>query len=352
MSDSGVAPAPVRQSASASSNWRDASTWRRSEAPVSSPRPARFAPTRATGGVSWRDREKKNSEDAQTDGDNTTSRTEASDLFPKTRPYDRARTNKSPQKDDDGAAKAIAEGRRIYIGNLRYQAKPQDIEELLKANDLGHFTNIHISIDSFTGRNPSYCFVEFPDADSAKAAMEVLEGKELLGREVKCRPCQPKGSGSGGKPSEAPSRWGQWSGEKQTDDLSRLKNLDRYRQDQTGKRLYVGGLPRMHDQATNFAEMTELFKDFKLEAISKRVSAHESTRDLPGRHDYCFVDFSTPEEAKEAMELLNGVSFREGPIKVSAAKGRSNKWRERDELDGKRSSGRQEAPVKEWGAEE
>ncbi|KAI0855630.1 RNA-binding domain-containing protein [Xylaria cubensis] len=352
MSDPTVAPSPVRPSASASSNWRDASSWRRGETPVSSPRPSRFTPNRTTG-VSWRDREeKRNSEDARTNGDNNAGRPENSDVFPKTRSYDRARTNKSPQKDDDGAAKAIAEGRRIYIGNLRYQAKPQDIEELLRANDLGHFTNIHISIDSFTGRNPSYCFVEFPDADSAKTAMEILEGKELLGREVKCRPCQPKGSSSGGKPSEAPNRWGQWSSEKQGDDQTRPKHFDRYRQDQTGKRLYVGGLPRMHDQATNFAEMTELFKDFKLEAISKRVSAHESTRDLPGRHDYCFVDFSTPEEAKEAMESLNGVSFQGELIKVSAAKGRSNKWRERDELDGKRSFDRQEAPVKEWGAEE
>jgi RNA recognition motif-containing protein len=95
------------------------------------------------------------------------------------------RTNKTPQKDEDGAAKAIAEGRRIYIGNLRYQAKPDDIEDLLKANDLSQFNNIHISIDPFTGRNPSYCFVEFPDAESATKAMEILEGKELLGREGK-----------------------------------------------------------------------------------------------------------------------------------------------------------------------
>ncbi|KAI1420878.1 RNA-binding domain-containing protein [Xylaria sp. FL1777] len=354
MSDSATAPAPAssRLSASTSSNWRDASNWRKNETPVSPPRTSRFNSNRTTG-ASWRDREaKRTTEDGQTNGDNASRRLEPSDFFPKSRPYDRVRTNKTPQKDDDGAAKAIAEGRRIYIGNLRYQAKPDDIEELLRANDLGHFTNIHISIDPFTGRNPSYCFVEFPDADSAKKAMEILEGKELLGREVKCRPCQPKGSGSGGKSSEAPNRWGQWSGEKEGDDQTKPKFFDRYRQDFTGKRLYVGGLPRMHDQATNFAEMTELFKDFKLEAISKRVSAHESTRELPGNHDYCFVDFSTPEDAKEAMELLNGSSFKGERLKVSPAKGRSNKWRERDELDGKRSFDRQEAPAREWGAEE
>ncbi len=179
------APAPARSSASTSSSWRDASNWR-SEAPASSPRPSRFTPTRTTG-ASWRDRQaKKTAEDGQTNGDNNASRRlEPEDFFPKSRPYDRVRTNRIPQKDDDGAARAIAEGRRIYIGNLRYQAKPDDIEGLMRANDLGHFTNIHISIDPFTGRNPSYCFVEFPDADSAKTAMEILEGKELLGREGK-----------------------------------------------------------------------------------------------------------------------------------------------------------------------
>lgn len=329
------APAPVRSPASASSNnWRDTSNWRKNEAPTSSPKPSRFAPARTSGASSWRDREeRKSTENGQTAGDNANPRLEPSDFFPNSRPYDRVRTNKPPQKDDNGAAKAIAEGRRIYIGNLRYQAKPEDIEGLLKANDFSHFTNIDISVDPFTGRNPSYCFVDFPDTDSAEKAMGVLEGKELLGREVKCRPCQPKGSGSGGKPSEAPNRWGRWSGDKGGDDQSRPTSFDRYRQDFTGMRLYVGGLPRMHDQAANFAEITELFKDYKLEAISKRVSAHESTRELPGNHDYCFVDFSAPEQAQEALESINGTLFKGERLKVNLAKGRSNKWRERDVLD-------------------
>lgn len=326
MSESIATSAPAPETApAASSNWRDASSWRRGDAPApasssSSSRPQRLAPTRTGGASSWRDREeRKGADDGQTRGGNYGSRRlEASDFAPRSRPFDRVRTNRTPQKDDDGAAKAIAEGRRIYLGNLRYQAKPEDIEDLLRANDLGHFTNIHISIDPFTGRNPSYCFAEFPDAESAVTAMQILEGKELLGREgkqdlrficlgkrqldqclcattatamviirlrcalscpasrtflvidsnhiyvVKCRPCQPKGSGTGGKPSEAPNRWGQWSNEKDGDDQSKPKSFDRYRQDFTGRRLYVGGLPRMHDQATNFAEMTELFKDFKV----------------------------------------------------------------------------------------
>lgn len=64
------------------------------------------------------------------------------------------------------------------------------------------------------------------------------------------------------------------------------------------------------------------------------------------------MDFSTPEEAKEAMEALNGTPFKGERLKVSPAKGRSNKWRERDELDGKRGFDKQDAPAREWGTEE
>ncbi|KAI8634396.1 hypothetical protein F5Y19DRAFT_470582 [Xylariaceae sp. FL1651] len=340
--------------ASASANWRDSSNWRRGEASSQTTKPSKFTSSRPQG-ASWRDREeRKGTEAEKSTGGNATRRIDPEDFIPKSRPYDRLRTTKTPQKDEDGAAKAIAEGRRIYIGNLRYQAKPDDIEDLLRVNDLGHFDNIHISIDPFTGRNPSYCFVEFPDADSAANAMKILEGKDLLGREVKCRPCQPKGRGSGGKPSEAPNRWGQWSGEKGGENQPRQSpaSFDRYRQDFSGRRLYVGGLPRMHDQATNNAEMSELFKDFKVEAISKRITAHESVRDTPGHHDYCFVDFATPEQAKEALESVNGTMFQGEQLKVSAAKGRSNKWRERDDLGGKQRFERQDGPVRDWSADE
>ncbi|KAI0156475.1 hypothetical protein GGR57DRAFT_463538 [Xylariaceae sp. FL1272] len=338
MAEPATAPAPAPESGSASANWRDSSNWRTREAgSAPSTRAPRFNTGRyANPGNSWRDREKRNTENTESPDGSGARPVEASDFVPKSRPYDRTRTNRPAQRDDEGAAKAIEEGRRIYIGNLRYSAKPEDIETLLKANDLGHFNNIHISIDPFTGRNPSYCFVEFPDADSATKAMEILEGKDLLGREVKCRPCQPKGSGSGGKPTDAPTRWGQW--EKADSDGQGRQNppsFDRYRQDFTVKRLYVGGLPRMHDQSTNFAEITELFKDFKLEAISKRVSAHESVREKPGNHDFCFVDFATAEDAKTASETMNGRMFRGGPLKVNTAKGRSNKWQERDDLNTK-----------------
>lgn len=187
---------------SASDNWRDSSNWR-SDAGPSTARNSQPAQGRSaasswrTGGGASRNAESEPRQEQR-----------RGDWVKGSRPYDREKGITRPQRDEESAAKAIAEGRRIYVGNLRYQAKPDDIEGLLKANELGTFESIHISIDPFTGRNPSYCFVEFSDRESADRAMSTLEGKLLLGREVKCRPCIPKGGPSGGRQDAAQNRWG------------------------------------------------------------------------------------------------------------------------------------------------
>ncbi|KAG5912905.1 hypothetical protein E4U53_005103 [Claviceps sorghi] len=62
--------------------------------------------------------------------------------------------------------------------------------------------------------------------------------------------------------------------------------------------------------------------------ISNRIRPHESTSSLRGNHHYCFVDFSSKEEAQSAIEALNGKVTESGPIKVSAAKPPPNRQRD------------------------
>ncbi|KAI1210805.1 RNA-binding domain-containing protein [Annulohypoxylon truncatum] len=315
-----------------SGNWRDSSNWRMG---VSGPSPARNprAPYQSrTTTSSWRT---NHTDTAAGDGEPRSEPRprQRNNWVPGSHHINRERSNGNPQSDESSVAKAIAEGRRIYIGNLRYEAKPDDIEEILKANELGNFESIHMSIDHFTGRNPSYCFVEFPDRDSADRAMTTLNGKVLLGREVKCRPCVPKGSDS--QKSAGLDRWSRWNkGSPRSEQTPESgKEGLRYKKDFAGQRLYVGGLSRTFDHATNSAEMSELFKDFQVDAISKRIMANQSARSKPGNHDYCFVDFATPEEAQAAMDALNGIDFRGSKLKVNLASGRSPKWQERDNLN-------------------
>ena len=42
-----------------------------------------------------------------------------------------------------------------------------------------------MSIDPFTGRNPSYCFVELATKDEATEAMTELQGQLVLGRPMR-----------------------------------------------------------------------------------------------------------------------------------------------------------------------
>lgn len=52
-------------------------------------------------------------------------------------------------------------------------------------------------------------------------------------------------------------------------------------------------------------------------AIGKRITPRETTRTLPGNHHYCFVDFSSAQEAERAMAALNGKPVEGGSLRVS-----------------------------------
>ena len=179
------------------------------------------------------------------------------------------------QQDDPGAEQAIAEGRRIYLGNLLYRAQPGDIEGLLAEAGLGDVEKkIHVSLDPFSGRNPGYCFLEFGDRATADAAMDALEGRPLFGRPVKSRPCLPKGErrrvGRESDNSDDPGsrRWGDFGSAANGDgDTAGGVPLAREYGDRAakeGRQLYVGGLPRMLDQGENNVEIRDIFKDFEV----------------------------------------------------------------------------------------
>lgn len=98
---------------------------------------------------------------------------------------------------------------RLYVGNLPYKAQPDDIQHLFKVNGFAT-VEIDMSIDPFTGRNPSYCFVDLRTVEEASTAMAELNGMEVLGRPVKINPGVAKKSstpaqGSGGH-DEPPRR--------------------------------------------------------------------------------------------------------------------------------------------------
>ncbi|KAL1961925.1 hypothetical protein VTN77DRAFT_754 [Rasamsonia byssochlamydoides] len=227
---------------------------------------------------------------------------------------------------------AIAEGRRLYVGNMPYMAKKEDVEALFAGGDY-KIERIDISIDPFTGRNPSYCFVELETKDQADKAMKELDGRDLLGRPVKVKPgvakstqqdrssprttdsASPHANGKTSSPSFTFDRW------HRNDASTHWKGYS----DQ-GRRLYVGGLPKLSNQMSIDSEIRNFFKGYNVEAISKLISPHPSKRFEPGNHYYLFVDFASADEASAAMTALNG---QEGPWggKIKIGKAHGNSWK-------------------------
>lgn len=102
----------------------------------------------------------------------------------------RSANNKKPI-NDEATTKAIAEGLRIYVGNLPYMVKEDDVSKLF-LDDGYDVKRTVISIDPFTGRNPSYCFIELQTKEQADRAMQHLSGKDFFRRPLKVNPCFPK----------------------------------------------------------------------------------------------------------------------------------------------------------------
>lgn len=85
---------------------------------------------------------------------------------------------------------------RLYVGNLLYSASRGDVEQFFTANGF-NVSGISMSVDPATGRNPSYCFVDFETAPEASRAMNELNGTELLGRGVRINLGVARQGGSG-----------------------------------------------------------------------------------------------------------------------------------------------------------
>lgn len=55
-------------------------------------------------------------------------------------------------------------------------------------------------------------------------------------------------------------------------------------------------------------------------AVSKRVSPGDIARAREGRHNFCFIDFSTAEQVKAALAAVNGTHYRGEKLRISWSK--------------------------------
>jgi RNA recognition motif-containing protein len=92
---------------------------------------------------------------------------------------------------------------KLYVGNLSYDAKEEDIKKLF--SKYGSVSSINLIRDRFTHKLKGYAFVEMPgsDADGAIA----LNGSEFLGRKIIVSRAKSRGPGSSRRPRPKQGRY-------------------------------------------------------------------------------------------------------------------------------------------------
>ncbi len=91
----------------------------------------------------------------------------------------------------------------IYVGNLSRQATAEDLRKAFEA--FGQVESAHVVKDRFTGESRGFGFVEMPSREEALAAIENLNGKDLMGNPISVSEARPRndreprrGGGGGG----------------------------------------------------------------------------------------------------------------------------------------------------------
>ena len=119
----------------------------------------------------------------------------------------------------------------------------------------------------YSGRNPSYCFVELTSPSQAENAMRHLNGQYLLGRPLKIGPgiaaskkrnatvIQNNRNREAYPNEEEPVVFQRWT---------RTDASEHFEYGKQGRRVWVGGLPQMGAHSAVNAGVRELFAGFEM----------------------------------------------------------------------------------------
>lgn len=179
------------------------------------------------------------------------------------------------------------DARTVFVMQIAARTRPRDLEEFFSS--VGRIRDVRIITDSKTRRSKGIAYVEFWDIDSVALAIG-LNGQRLLGAPLLIQPTQSEknraasGLGQVGAPVFAPPAV---SGP---------------------MKLYVGSL--------HFNITEDMLRGI-FEPFGRIDSIQLLTEPETGRsRGYGFVTFHTADDAKRAMEQLNGFELAGRPIKV------------------------------------
>lgn len=81
-------------------------------------------------------------------------------------------------------------GKRLYVGNLSYSLKSQELEQVF--SQVGEVVSVKIINDQETGQSKGFAFVEMASDDLGAQAIETLNGKEVAGRALRVTEANPR----------------------------------------------------------------------------------------------------------------------------------------------------------------
>ena len=81
----------------------------------------------------------------------------------------------------------------IFVGNLAWGVDDMALREAFAA--YGAVDGARVIHDPETGRSRGFGFIEMPNQEEAQAALDGMEGKDLMGRPIRCNESQPRDRG-------------------------------------------------------------------------------------------------------------------------------------------------------------
>jgi len=177
---------------------------------------------------------------------------------------------------------------KLYVGNISFEATAEEVADLFA--EYGKVHDSYLPTDRETGLPRGFAFVTM-DEESAKAAIEALDGTIFLGREVIVNESVPKGQ----KPPNSRREFSEGGG--------------------NTRRLYVGNLSFDADEET----LLDLFTEFG-DVKEVFVPTWPDTGRTKG---FAFVTIAS-DAASVAIEETDGLEFLGRSIVVNEAQKRSS----------------------------
>uniref|UniRef100_A0A9J2P011 RRM domain-containing protein n=1 Tax=Ascaris lumbricoides TaxID=6252 RepID=A0A9J2P011_ASCLU len=180
--------------------------------------------------------------------------------------------------------------RTVFILQIARQTRPRDLEEFFSS--VGHVRDVRIITDSKTRRSKGICYVEFWEIESVNLAL-ALNGQKLLGAPLVIQPTLAE------RNRAANNTVGGSLGFGPTNTTGPLK-------------LYIG---QLHTSITEDM-LRRIFEPFG------KIDTLEIATDLSGvSKGYAYVTFRHADDAKRAMEQMNGFELAGRPMKVGTVDG-------------------------------